>query len=36
MKLESEYTHYDERKPAKGGKLFCSKKIEDEIINYIV
>jgi hypothetical protein len=25
LNLESQYTHYDERKPADGGKLFCSK-----------
>ena len=35
MNIESEYTHYDERKPAKGGKLFCSKEKENETINYI-
>ncbi len=36
MNLESEYTHFNEKKPVEGGNLFCSKKIEDEIINYIV
>ena len=35
LNLESQYTHYDERKPAKDGKLFCSKEKEGKIINYI-
>ena len=35
MNLESQYTHYDNRMPAKDGKLFCSKDKEGKTINYI-
>ena len=35
LNLESQYTHYDERKPADGGKLFCSKEKDGKTINYI-
>ena len=35
MNMESKYTHYDERIPVRGGKLFCSKEKDGKTINYI-
>ena len=35
INLESTYTHYDDRIPVDGGKLFCSKEKEGETINYV-
>ena len=35
MNLESKYTHFDERIPVKGGKIYCAKEKEGKKVNYI-
>ena len=35
LNLESKYTHFDERVPVKGGKIYCAKEKEGKNVNYI-